>query len=418
MRKLHQFIFILFILCSHSFAQVVNTISTTPQPTANINPCYNLGFESVSAGSYSSIPSWTIGTGSYTNGFNNGYCLNYPLNNTVTPQVGIISFPITTAICNTITSPNSPFAGSKALFMGSEVSVIGLQRAERTFSVTTSNPYLEYAYIFCISRAHSNCCDASYLKIGLFDQLGNSINCGSVTINGANPTNTACLNLTSINTATTMFELYTTNWVINTFDLTNYVGTNVTIKLEVGSCGVGGHHARILYDSQCLGSLIQSNGTISGNTITACGGSGTATLTTVSANSFTWNGPSTSSITNISSSTITTSVSGVYTLSIYNANCATSKTYTYSVNICNPSTNIIGYENNNLFSVYPNPSNGSITIQSTKKVELFLTDLTGKCLESILLDEKGQFKKQIDHLSKGVYLLQAENFRQKIIVLE
>ncbi len=397
-----------------SQAIIIPTI--TPQPTANINPCYNMGFESTAVGSYSAVQGWTLVTGSYTSSTQSGYCFNYPPDNVVTAVADIVSLPGSYLPCQTTSS--SPFPGNKAILLRSDVMSFGLERGERTFSVTAANPFLEYGYVFCLSHSHLNCCEAAYMKIMLLDNLGNAIPCGSISINGSNGTSTACINVLSVNTATSMQFIWTPNWVLNTYDLTPYIGTMVKLKVEVGSCTAGGHHAKILFDAQCSDKLVSSNGTVSGNTITVCQNPNVATLNTYASNSFTWNGPPTSSIVNMSSSSISTSVSGVYSLSIYNPNCGSSNTFTYLVNFCNVATAMNENGENNKILIYPNPSSEKINIKGHKEMELKLIDFSGREIERFTITSSGSYEKVISGLSKGVYFILGNGVKEKVLILE
>ncbi len=376
-----------------------------------------MGFESTAAGSYSAIQGWTLSASSYTNFMYNGYCLNYPPDNTITPQAYVMNTSSTVINCSSVTIPASPFSGNNALHLRSDIMAMGLARAERTFSVTATNPFLEYAYAICISHSHPSCCDAPYMHIKLFDNLGNAISCGSIAINGTTGTGT-CINVSSVNTATSFQFIWTPNWVTNTYDLSSYIGTTVKLKMEVGSCTAAGHHAFIWFDAHCLDKLVSSNGTMNGNTITVCQNPNVATLNTYASNSFTWNGPPTSSIVNMSSSTISTSVSGVYSLSIYNPNCGSANTFTYLVNFCNVATSINENGENNKIMIYPNPSSEKINIKGNKEMELKLIDFSGREIERFTITNSGSYEKVISGLSKGVYFILGNGVKEKVLILE
>ncbi|MFI5204640.1 MAG: T9SS type A sorting domain-containing protein [Flavobacteriales bacterium] len=61
-------------------------------------------------------------------------------------------------------------------------------------------------------------------------------------------------------------------------------------------------------------------------------------------------------------------------------------------------------ENENKITVFPNPSNGSVTVQFDQTIEIIqLTDLTGKIILNQKLNSQTSF--QIDHLLSGTYIL-------------
>lgn len=410
------------LIISNSFAQntiqTVTNPTTNPQPTAAISPCYNMGFESLAPGSYTSIPGWTLSTASYSNTLYNGYCLDYPSDNPLPGQALIGNNSTLSTPCNTVAMPLSYLYGNNSLCLNASYLFLGILRAERSFSVTAANPFLEYAYLLCTAYAHGACCDATYMKVKLLDNLNNPIPCGSVTINGATGGSTACVNQQSVPTTTTFSYIWTPNWVQNTFDLTPYIGTSVKLKLELGTCTAGAHYPIMMFDARCADKLVTSNGSVSGRTITVCQNPNIATLTAVVANSYTWNGPPTSSITNISASSISTSVSGVYSLSIFNPNCASTNTYTYLVNFCNLTTGLMDQEQSSEIFVYPNPSNGDICIRSNKTMDLTLYDMSGRKIETVMLEAQNGFSKDLFDLKKGVYFIIGKAIRQKIMVLD
>jgi hypothetical protein len=65
-------------------------------------------------------------------------------------------------------------------------------------------------------------------------------------------------------------------------------------------------------------------------------------------------------------------------------------------------------ENTINFSVYPNPANDYINIESDGKVNISIIDAMGKTyLEKILISEKEQI--EISHLNAGVYFIKVDN---------
>ncbi len=81
---------------------------------------------------------------------------------------------------------------------------------------------------------------------------------------------------------------------------------------------------------------------------------------------------------------------------------------------------VMGLEelNGNSISIYPNPANNFITLISDGKGYLKITDLAGKTILDITVNNTKQHV-LVEHLSKGVYILQYTNnkntFSQKFI---
>jgi hypothetical protein len=401
-----------FVLYSRAQSPANPTIS--PQPTANVSPCYNIGFQSLPVGSYSALPGWTLGAGTYTNFNTNGYCTNFPITSSLSPGVGIVNTPMAFSTPSLI--PLSPFFGSQVMLLNGSSGNGNFVRAEKTFSVSASNKFLEYAYMFFTSHNVESCCDAAYLKIILLDNSNNAIPCGSVAIVGTNGSYSSCINPTSVPTVTSASGQYSPSWIINNYDLTPYIGTTVKIKIETGRCTAGGHYSLVWFDARCNGSsLISTNGTVNGNTITVCNTNSLASLTNLAASSCTWNGPPTSTISNNNSATISTSVSGVYSLSIYNPNCGGTSTFTYMVNFC-ITTFINENSNDKKVMVYPNPSSGAITIKGIKEMELQIKDISGREIDRFSLSGSTNYTYRKEGLPKGIYFISGEGIREKIVV--
>jgi len=69
----------------------------------------------------------------------------------------------------------------------------------------------------------------------------------------------------------------------------------------------------------------------------------------------------------------------------------------------------------NLFSVYPNPSNGTITINSTEKGELIVLNSIGEKLQLFSV-EAGKNEINLSELATGIYFLQLNGSTQQISV--
>jgi hypothetical protein len=412
-KKHYIILFFSFVFALRGTAQSVVNPTTNPQPTANISPCYNDGFESTPPGSYTAIPGWTITATTYTNVNQTGVCQDYMPNNSSVGSAGVFTLPTVAPFSPTIMIPNSPFGGQNALSLYGGAIFYGFNSAERTFSVTPNNKYYQYAYYTFMYLNSHNCCDANYIKVRMYDCNNNLIPCASLLIAS---TYSNCAGSGTVGmSVSSPYNVYTPNWVVRTVDLSAYVGTCARVIFEAGECDVGGHPQSLYIDSRCVTNLITSNGSANGNTITVCP-SQTAVLTSISAASYSWNGPPLSIIINATTQAITTTVSGVYTLAIGNPGCA-SITSTFQVNICNNVTGL-DYQVRDDFTIFPNPSTGNITIKGTTKQNLLISDVSGRIIERFNLEESNEFSKQFNDLKKGVYIISGNNFKKKIIVLD
>jgi len=70
------------------------------------------------------------------------------------------------------------------------------------------------------------------------------------------------------------------------------------------------------------------------------------------------------------------------------------------------------------FQIFPNPNNGSFTIQSTEKSDLYILNALGQTIKTIHLDNQNQ--SVISDLTSGVYFVAGSNFslRKKIVVIK
>lgn len=137
----------------------------------------------------------------------------------------------------------------------------------------------------------------------------------------------------------------------------------------------------------------------------------TATLTATGANTYTWNTGS-SSPDLIVSPTTTSS----YTVTGTGSNgCSKVTVYTQSVSVC---TGIDNIQNEFLYQVFPNPSNGIFTIRAQVADEITLTNELGQVIQLIELSPENQFTYHVYHLESGIYFLSGKSSRLKLIVTQ
>ena len=134
------------------------------------------------------------------------------------------------------------------------------------------------------------------------------------------------------------------------------------------------------------------------------------TIFVTGANTYTWStGTSASSIV-ISPTLISTvqfSVTGTSSL-----NCSNSETISIKVNACTD-ISIIENTQNNLFQVFPNPSNGNFEMKSEIKLVITIINEMGQNIKTALMDETNNYKLCVHDLTPGIYFVLAENNFQK-----
>ena len=157
--------------------------------------------------------------------------------------------------------------------------------------------------------------------------------------------------------------------------------------------------------------------TLTNSNSTACVGE-VMIFTATGASNYTWTAPNVS----VTTSTVqvfaflntTYSVTG-----INNFGCKSNATILVTPNSC------LGIKNNksetSTLQLYPNPNDGSFTVQSTKEQHLLLTNDLGQPIKTILLSFGNNFRYTLSDLPNGVYFLYDKNANEdptrKIIVL-
>jgi hypothetical protein len=136
----------------------------------------------------------------------------------------------------------------------------------------------------------------------------------------------------------------------------------------------------------------------------------TATLTTAGAQTYTWSNSSNGGFVIVNPIANT-----IYTVTGEDINgCLNTTSFTQSVSLC---TGINNQEKELGFSIYPNPNNGLVNIESNSlsaSATIQLVDLTGRIIFNYSITST---KEQLDisHLSNGIYFLSFKNNGQSYI---
>ncbi len=132
------------------------------------------------------------------------------------------------------------------------------------------------------------------------------------------------------------------------------------------------------------------------------------TLSGTGASSYVW----TNSVTN--GVAFTPSATNVYSVTGTDGN-GCSATATVSV-IVSPCT---GIEELNSFTsvvLFPNPSNGDVTIQSQKLEVISISNELGQIIKTIELNQSNQYTCQVSNLASGIYFVIGKSTKQKIVI--
>ena len=300
----------------------------------NAAPCINEDFEATPIGTVASVSGWTISWGiNQTSCSMNGCC---PTSSAL--DVWVVNTPISLPNYS-INIPNSPLGGNKVIQMNDSITNFGnVSNVEQTFSVTTSNFILNYAYWCFLDASGHDCCDNPYFNVLLYDCSNNLIPVGSLSLTAPGPT----CNVSPIpnwNYSSTSIS-YHNNWQVASVNLSSYIGSCVSMRVVVGDCTQWGHVGFAFFDAVCGANNIMVNGnTYSNNSnINFCGT--TATLN-ASGNLLpcVWSGPPLSGVNSATNIIVTTTVSGTYTLTTGSGTNTSTNVFTLNINP-NPSITI------------------------------------------------------------------------------
>lgn len=151
---------------------------------------------------------------------------------------------------------------------------------------------------------------------------------------------------------------------------------------------------------------------IATSTVSLCSGN-TATLTASGATTYQWSGGSTATTASVAvSPTVTTSYSVAGTSTV--SNCPGMSTITLTVSAC---AGIENYADSKNVTVYPNPSNGLVTITLTSLDEntvMYVTNMIGQeVVKTTVKNLSTNF--DFSNLQKGLYMLTVTNGKDKSV---
>jgi hypothetical protein len=214
-----------------------------------------------------------------------------------------------------------------------------IEKLSKSFLVTPTNSFYQYAFISVITPGHG-CCDAGGFQIRLLNATTNAtIPCSSFSVSAPSA---QCANTTSIQyyisltgapyTSTSIASYIYSKWKLNSLDLSPYIGKTLTFDIVVTDCSAGGHFSYMYFDAECSALKININNTdfiAADSVITFKSCDSLATLKGPEKfNSYHWSGPSGI---NSNNAILTTSVSGIYTLTLNKASLCSPITKTVNL---------------------------------------------------------------------------------------
>jgi len=156
--------------------------------------------------------------------------------------------------------------------------------------------------------------------------------------------------------------------------------------------------------------------TIAATKSVVCKSDAPIVLTAGGATTYTWSTATVSANISVHPQSTTT-----YTITGVDANgCMNTASKVITVNACNGIAELSDEKNS--ISVYPNPSNGEITIQSNKDITLSLVNELGQIIRMVALTESNNYKVSVNDLAKGIYFLSGQKdnvqINKKVVVIK
>lgn len=291
------------------------------------SPCTNVNFET------GTTAGWTFNQGLNSNSLTQAGCCTQ-----TTTRYSIVTPGADPTIPGLQRVPAG--GGNYSLKIGDGATVTGhAVRAKQTFSVTAANSVFIYKFAVVLEDPVSNphdCNEQPYFNISFLDGSNNPIPCGDYNVvnassgcsSGGDPSFVA----QTVGTKTYQWK----NWTTRAFDLTSYIGQNVTIEFIASDCTLQGHAGWAYVDADCAPFTMTLNGSeipVGQTTNAFCGGGATTnTLCAPAGFSYSWSGPG---VTGQTGQCINTSSAGTYsvTLDVPGTSCAFSPVLYSTFNI-------------------------------------------------------------------------------------
>jgi gliding motility-associated-like protein len=236
----------------------------------------------------------------------------------------------------------SPLGGNFVRF--GDYVVGGLTRKlAQTFSVTNTESALSVCYAVVMEDGTHACNEQAFFHFTLRDQFGNII-----------PQTNTYYNVCGGRVGGSFSNaggVFYSNWETHSFDLSQYIGTNVTIESKVSGCYYlqGAHFGYAYFDAKmCSASITPNILSVNGSTttliqsktdITVCGSNTASIIAPSGATGYTWTG---TGISGITSSSVSITQPGVYNLVMDKSSaCSPTTAVTFSVGLT-PTISVTG----------------------------------------------------------------------------
>lgn len=207
--------------------------------------------------------------------------------------------------------------------------------AKQTFAVTPANSYYLLKMAMVILNFPHTTPDAAKVYIRFRDQANNIVACpyfecyyASNVIGGAGQSYGLTGFQTGSNGVNIGNQSYPTTfipWTNVGFDLTPYIGQNITIEIENDWCVYDYDWAYTYIDGQCS--------QLTTSVVSGCSGAVGTLSGPTGMTSYTWTGPPTSTVSTVHTQTVSSTVSGIYTVQCTPYSSCGTAVYTYTMSM-------------------------------------------------------------------------------------
>lgn len=314
--------------------------SYSPPPEV-MSACSNVDFESGSFAGWtgkkgynalSTNPLTVTSTGIFTSGLNANYrdCSYHTLVNTGTDYYG--GFPML-----------NPSGGSYSVRLGGEnanvydgtdcvgpyvchspapgpATYCGGESLEQTFTVSSTNTLFTFSYAAVLNDGGHTPGHQPYFSIQVFNSSGVAIGCFSQRVElvsgvpppgGVLSANGNCWFPSTM----TDYKVYYIPWKTNSYNLSAYVGQNVTVKFTASGCTEGDHFCYAYFDASCGPAEISTS-----NTSPCTGSTVTLTAPATISGPYAWTGPGI--VGSATGSSVVVNASGTYSVTVGSGSCS------------------------------------------------------------------------------------------------
>ena len=300
---------------------LVKYSNQSTNPTVQ-TPCTNMDFEN------GTVSGWTLTEGLNSNSLTQGGCCP-----SATSRYSVVTAGTDPSVPALQRVP--PGAGNYTLKIGDGSTTGGYAvRAKQTFAVTAANAAFIYKFAVVLEDGSHSCSDQPYFNISFNDASNNPIPCGDFNVVQAGAACSAGADPSFITSGIYSYK----NWTTRAFDLSSYIGQNVTVEFTASDCVQTGHAGWAYVDASCVPMTLNLNGNdipVGQTTSASCGAVANNTLCAPPGFGYVWSGPGVSGQTG---QCINAAIAGSYsvTLSITGAACSFNpilySNFTYSPN--------------------------------------------------------------------------------------